>query len=105
MDIFEVLAEPARRAVLDALAAGPQPAGVLVEALAPLSQPAVSRHLRVMREAGVLTVRPDGQRRVYSIDPQALYAVDRWLQRYHHLWSNALDRLDTHLRQGKADPL
>ncbi len=94
--VFAVLAEPTRRDILDLLRAGEQPVGALVEALN-LSQPAVSKHLRVMREHGLVHVRVDAQRRIYRLDPAPLADVDAWLKPYRRLWNRSLDRLERHL--------
>ena len=82
MDVFEAVAEPNRRALLDLLAEGDQAAGDLVASLPGLTQPAVSRHLRILREAGLVEVRPDGQRRIYTLRPGALLEIDNWISRY-----------------------
>jgi DNA-binding transcriptional ArsR family regulator len=93
---FEVLAEPSRRAIMDLLLTGERPVGELVSALA-MSQPAVSRHLRVLREAGLVRVRVDAQRRLYRIEPAPLRAMDDWLAPYRRLWAGRLDALSRHL--------
>jgi DNA-binding transcriptional ArsR family regulator len=93
---FEVLAEPSRRAIMDLLLAGERPVGDLVSELR-MSQPAVSRHLRVLREAGLVRVRSDAQRRLYRIDAGPLRAVDEWLAPYRLLWAARLDALAEHL--------
>lgn len=93
---FEVLAEPNRRRILDLLRVEERPVGELVRELE-VSQPAVSKHLRVLREAGLVTVRPDAQRRVYGVRPEPLRAMDEWLAPYRALWSERLDRLERHL--------
>lgn len=95
-DVIEVLAEPNRRRILDLLRDGERPVGELVAALG-LSQPAVSKHLRVLREAGLVTVRTDAQKRVYRIRPAPLAELDAWLEPYRRLWSASLDRLERHL--------
>ena len=92
------LAEPHRQQILDLLLEGPRPAGDLVAAL-PISQPAVSKHLRVLREAGLVDVQVDAQRRVYSIRPDPLRAVDEWLAPYRRLWAERLDALERRLDQ------
>ncbi|WP_091562088.1 ArsR/SmtB family transcription factor [Klenkia taihuensis] len=97
MDVFAVLADPTRRAVLDLLADGDRTAGDLAQAAPALTQPAVSRHLRVLREAGLVRVRVDGQRRVYRLAPAPLTEVDAWVDRYRTRWTAALDRLADHL--------
>ncbi len=93
---FEVLAEPNRRRILDLLLAGERPVGDLVDALA-VSQPAVSKHLRILRDAGLVAVRSDGQRRMYRVRPEPLQVVDEWLHPYRKLWSSRLDALEAHL--------
>lgn len=90
-------AGPSRRKLLDLLADGERPAGDLVEVLPELTQPAVSRHLRVLREAGLVDVRPDAQRRMYSLRPDGLAELDRWLDRHRHFWGAQLDALERHL--------
>jgi DNA-binding transcriptional ArsR family regulator len=97
MDVFEAVAEPTRRAVLDLLAGRERSAGELVAAFPALTQPAVSRHLRILRESQLVDVRPDGARRVYSLRPAALAEVDRWLDTYRRFWSARLDDLERHL--------
>src|SRR5258708_9700749 len=89
---FDVIVEPARREILDLLIAGPRPVGELVAATG-LSQPNTSRHLRVLREAGLVAARPDGQRRLYELRPEALADLDRWLTPYRRLWNRSPDAL------------
>lgn len=97
MDIvFETLAEPNRRRILDLLRNGERPAGDLVEAL-DISQPGVSRHLRVLREAELVNVREDGRRRLYSLNATRLAGIDTWLAPYRRFWSSKLDALEEHL--------
>jgi DNA-binding transcriptional ArsR family regulator len=93
---FDVLAEPHRRRILDLLREAEQPVGALVTAL-PLSQPAVSKHLRVLRDAGLVQARVDGQRRVYRVRPEPLRELDSWLEPYRRMWATGLDDLDRHL--------
>jgi DNA-binding transcriptional ArsR family regulator len=93
---FEVLAEPNRRRILDLLRDEEQPVGALVAALT-LSQPAVSKHLRVLREAGLVESRVDAQRRLYRIRPAPLQELDAWLDPYRRMWTASLDDLDRHL--------
>ncbi|HAM02588.1 MAG TPA: transcriptional regulator [Acidimicrobiaceae bacterium] len=95
---MQVLAEPHRRAILDLLRWGEQPVGALVDQL-DLSQPAVSKHLRVLREAGLVETRTDAQRRMYRIRPQPLAELDAWLGGYRELWEAHLDRLEVHLER------
>src|SRR5919198_5332325 len=87
---FDVLAEPNRRRILDLLRAGERPVGELVTDLG-LSQPAVSKHLRVLREAGFVAVRGDAQRRFYRLQPQPLRELDEWLAPYPPLWTERPD--------------
>jgi DNA-binding transcriptional ArsR family regulator len=96
MVVFEVIAEPSRRRILDLLAEGERPVGELVEHVA-LSQPAVSKHLRTLREAGLVEVRGEAQRRVYRVRPQPLQAVDDWLSPYRRMWQDRLDDLERHM--------
>jgi DNA-binding transcriptional ArsR family regulator len=98
---FDVLAEPQRRRILDLLRDGERPVGELVDRLE-LSQPGVSKHLRVLRDAGLVSVRPEGQRRWYGLRPEALAEVDRWLAPYRQLWGRRLDALERHLDEGKT---
>ena len=93
---FEVLAEPNRRRILDLLRVAERPVGGLVDELA-VSQPAVSKHLRVLREAGLVDVRSDAQRRIYSVRTEPLRAIDEWLEPYRQLWASRLDDLERHL--------
>jgi len=93
---FDVLAEPNRRRILDLVRAGERPVNELVDELE-LSQPAVSKHLRVLREAGLVEVRTDAQRRLYRVNPGPLRALDAWLAPYRRMWSGRLDDLERHL--------
>jgi DNA-binding transcriptional ArsR family regulator len=93
---FTVLAEPHRRQILDLLLEAERPVGDLVEALS-VSQPAVSKHLRVLRNAGLVDVRTDAQRRIYRVRSEPLQAVDEWLEPYRRLWASRLDVLERHL--------
>src|SRR5215471_14288194 len=93
---FEVLAEPNRRRILDLLRVEERPVGELVEALA-VSQPAVSKHLRVLRQAGMVEVRADAQRRLYRVRTEPLRAIDEWLEPYRREWTARLDALEHHL--------
>jgi DNA-binding transcriptional ArsR family regulator len=101
---IEVIAEPTRRLILDELRAGEQPVQALVERLA-ISQPSASKHLRVLRDAGLVRVRPDGQRRLYSVCSEPLVELDAWLEPYRQMWRDSLDKLEQHLaettRKGK----
>jgi DNA-binding transcriptional ArsR family regulator len=93
---FEILAEPNRRRILDLLRVAERPVGELVDALA-VSQPAVSKHLRVLREAGFVEVRADAQRRLYRVRAEPLRAVYEWIEPYRELWATRLDDLERHL--------
>ena len=93
---INVMGEPSRLTILDVLRTGEQPVSALVAKL-DLSQPAVSKHLRVLREAGLVSVRPDGQRRLYSIRTNPLVELDAWLEPYRQMWTESLDRLEAHL--------
>jgi len=93
---FEVLAEESRRRILDLLAEEERPVGELV-ALLSLSQPAVSKHLKVLREAGVVQSRTDAQRRIYRVNPEPLRAVDEWLAPYRRQWAGHRNALERHL--------
>jgi DNA-binding transcriptional ArsR family regulator len=94
--VFEVLAEPNRRKILDLLREEERPVGDLVAALG-ISQPGVSKHLRVLREAGLVDVRVDAQRRVYRVQPRPLQEIDAWLAPYREAWAGRLDALERHL--------
>jgi DNA-binding transcriptional ArsR family regulator len=96
MDVFEALAEPNRRKILGLLSQSELPAGDLVSAIG-LSQPGISKHLKCLREAGLVSVRADGQRRLYRIEPEKLGELDAWLEPYRRFWSHRLDALDRHL--------
>ena len=98
MSPFEAIAEPNRRAILDLLRGGEQPAGELVEATG-LSQPGLSKHLKVLREAGLVSMRPDGQRRLYRLEAGNLAALDAWLTPFRSFWAARLDALETHLEK------
>ena len=93
---LQVLAEPRRLAILGLLRDGELPVGELVARLR-MSQPAVSKHLRVLRDAGLVEVRADAQRRLYRIRPEPLAELDQWLATYRKLWAASLDRLEEHL--------
>lgn len=93
---FEVLAEPNRRRILDLLRVAERPVGDLVAELA-VSQPTISKHLRILREAGLVEVRSDAQRRLYRVRAEPLRAVQEWLEPYRQLWESRLDDLEQHL--------
>jgi DNA-binding transcriptional ArsR family regulator len=96
VDAFAVLAEPTRRRILDRLRRTESSVGDLVDALG-MRQPAVSKHLRVLREAGFVTCRTAAQQRIYQIDPGPLRSVDDWLRPYRRMWTDHLDALERHL--------
>jgi DNA-binding transcriptional ArsR family regulator len=95
---LEALAEPRRLQILDLLRDGERPVGDLVARVG-ISQPAVSKHLRVLKDAGLVEVRTDAQRRLYRIRPEPLAELDEWLATYRQLWTTHLDRLEDHLDQ------
>jgi DNA-binding transcriptional ArsR family regulator len=94
------LADPTRRRIVELLRDGEVSAGELGERFA-ISQPGVSRHLRALREAGLVRVRVDGQRRLYAIEPGPLVELDRWLEPFRAAWAQRLDALDTEIRRGR----
>jgi len=98
--LLHALADEGRRTVLERLRERPATAGELADLL-PIARPGVSRHLRVLREAGLVDVRPEAQRRVYSLRPEALVEVDEWLDEYRVLWQQRLDALHTEVARGK----
>jgi DNA-binding transcriptional ArsR family regulator len=97
--VLHALADESRRTVLEVLRDHPASAGELAEAL-PIARPGVSRHLRVLREAGLVDVRRDAQRRIYSLRSEALSEVDEWLAEYRMLWQTRLDALHTEIARG-----
>lgn len=107
MSIFGALAEPNRRAILDLLLHDEQPVGAIVASL-DIGQPTVSKHLKVLREAGLVTMRVDANRRVYRLRPQPLAEVDGWLLPYRRRWADRLDALEQFLdddnNRGEGDP-
>lgn len=98
MDIFAALSDPTRRAIVEALARGEQSAGSITGAFE-LSAPAISQHLKALKQADLVTVRVDGQRRIYSLNPQGLQALDDWLDRTRRFWDARLDDLERELRK------
>jgi DNA-binding transcriptional ArsR family regulator len=100
---WSALADPHRRAVLELLRERPRAVGELVERLG-LTQPGTSKHLRVLREAGLVSARADAQRRVYALNGAALEELDQWLEPYRRFWSERLDALERHL-EGNSAPL
>jgi DNA-binding transcriptional ArsR family regulator len=95
---FAAVAEPSRRRILDLLRERARTVNELVELIG-LSQPGVSKHLRVLREAGLVEVRPEGRRRWYGLRPQPLAEVDEWLEPYREYWSGRLNALERHLEE------
>jgi DNA-binding transcriptional ArsR family regulator len=100
--VLRALADDSRRTMLEALTGGPATAGALA-ALLPIARPGVSRHLRVLRESGLVEVRQEAQRRVYSLRAEPLAEVDEWLGRYRALWEQRLDALHTEVVRGKRE--
>jgi len=98
--VLQALSDGSRRRVLEVLGQGEATAGELA-ALLPIARPGVSRHLRVLREAGLVGVRREAQRRVYSLRPEPLAELDDWLERYRSLWEQRLDALHTEVARGK----
>jgi DNA-binding transcriptional ArsR family regulator len=99
-DVLHALADGNRRVLLEILRDHPATAGELADAL-PIARPGVSRHLRVLREAGLVEVRQEAQRRIYSLSPAPLADVDAWLAAYRALWRNRLDALHTEVARNK----
>jgi DNA-binding transcriptional ArsR family regulator len=95
---FEALADPHRRNILDLLRVRERTAGEIVAAL-PITQPGASKHLRVLREAGLVSVRKDAQRRIYRLAPERLAELDAWLAPYRRFWTTRLDAIETHLKK------
>jgi DNA-binding transcriptional ArsR family regulator len=98
MKALEALADPTRRRIVEILSEGERSAGELASHFE-TSRPGVSRHLRVLREQGLVHAREDGRRRLYSLDPQPLIDLDEWLARYRRFWTNRLDALDTEIER------
>jgi DNA-binding transcriptional ArsR family regulator len=106
MHAFDVLGDPVRRRILELLADGEQAAGqvsAVVQKEFGISQPAVSQHLRVLRDNGFATVRAEGARRLYAVDATGLQEVDLWLQRFRQFWTQRLDALGTELARGRRE--
>jgi DNA-binding transcriptional ArsR family regulator len=104
MHAFEVLSDPVRRRILELIAEGERTSGAVSATIQQefgITQPAVSQHLRVLREAGFATVRPDGTRRLYAVSQDALRDVDAWLDRFRRTWTPHLDALATEVARGK----
>jgi len=104
MHALDILGDPVRRRILELLAGGERSAGDIGETVQrefAISQPAVSQHLRVLREAGFTTVRPEGARRMYAVDPAPLEAADAWFDPFRRFWQPHLDALGTELARGR----
>jgi DNA-binding transcriptional ArsR family regulator len=102
MDAFTAVADPTRRAMLDMLLKKERPAGDFVGAFPEISQPAVSKHLRTLRDAGLVSVQIHAQQRIYSLEPKALAELDAWIAKYKVFWSDSLIALDQHLSEKKG---
>lgn len=96
-DVFNAIAEAHRREILDALIAGEKPVGAIVDDLS-MSQPQVSKHLRVLSEVGLVRCRADGRRRLYRLEPEHLRPMHEWLTKYEQAWNERLDRMDDYLQ-------
>jgi DNA-binding transcriptional ArsR family regulator len=106
VNAFDILGDPVRRRILELLSEGERPAGVLTDTIREefgISQPGVSQHLRALRENGFATVRAEGTRRLYAVQPDALQEVDVWLERFRNIWNQHLDALATELARGKRE--
>jgi DNA-binding transcriptional ArsR family regulator len=97
-DVFNAIAEARRRDILDALVAGEKAVGAIVDDL-PMSQPQVSKHLRVLSEVGLVRCRAEGRRRLYSLEPARLRPMHEWLGKYEQAWNERLDRMDDYLKE------
>ncbi|HEX6499121.1 MAG TPA: metalloregulator ArsR/SmtB family transcription factor [Micromonosporaceae bacterium] len=106
MHAFDVLGDPVRRRILELLADGERSSGALTTVIREefgISQPAVSQHLKVLRDSGFATVRAEGARRLYAVDPAPLREVDTWLERFRGFWEQRLDALATELARGRRE--
>ncbi|SEH78846.1 DNA-binding transcriptional regulator, ArsR family [Mycolicibacterium rutilum] len=104
MHAFDILGDPVRRRILELLADGELAAGAIadtIQAEFAISQPAVSQHLKVLRDNGFTSVRPDGQRRLYAVNGEALRDIDEWLAGFRRFWAPRLDALGTEIARGK----
>ncbi len=97
-DVFNAIAEGHRREILDVLIGGEQPVGAIVTTLS-LSQPQVSKHLRVLSEVGLVRSRADGRRRLYSLEPERLQPMREWLSKYEQAWNERMTRMDDYLKE------
>jgi DNA-binding transcriptional ArsR family regulator len=101
MDTFSAVADPRRRAMLDLLVKRERSAGELVSAFPDISQPAVSKHLRILKDAGLVNMRVQAQQRIYTLQPKGLGELDAWIAKYKVFWSDRLDSLERHLDKNK----
>jgi DNA-binding transcriptional ArsR family regulator len=104
LNAFDILGDPVRRRILEVLASGEHRSGEVVAVIREefgITQPAVSQHLRVLRESGFATVRADGPRRIYSVQAEPFREVDAWLDRFRGFWEPRLDALETEVARGK----
>ena len=101
LDCFQALADPTRRLIVEALRSGERPVNDIVEG-AGIHQSGVSRHLRILHEAGFVSMRPEGQRRLYSLRPEPFRELDKWLARYRSLWEARLDRFEEALNDQRG---
>ena len=97
-DVFNAVAEVRRREILDALMAGEKAVGAIVDDLS-MSQPQVSKHLRVLSEVGLVSCRAEGRRRLYRLEPARLRPLHEWLAKYEQAWNDRMDRLDNYLKE------
>ena len=102
MDTFSVVADPTRRAMLDLLVKRERSAGELVSAFPDISQPAVSKHLRILKDSGLVDMRVQAQQRIYTLQPKGLAELDAWIAKYKVFWSDRLDSLERHLEKNKG---
>jgi DNA-binding transcriptional ArsR family regulator len=106
VEAFDILGDPVRRRILELLAEGELTSGAItavVRAEFGITQPAVSQHLKVLRESGFATVRPEGTRRLYAVDSAPLQEIDLWMERFRRFWDQRLDSLATELARGKRE--
>ena len=102
MDTFSAVADPKRRAMLDLLVRRERSVGELVRAFPDISQPAVSKHLRILKDAGLVDMRVRAQQRIYALQPKGLAELDAWITKYKVFWSDKLDSLERHLDKNKG---
>jgi DNA-binding transcriptional ArsR family regulator len=102
MDTFSVVADPTRRTMLDLLVKRERSVGELVGAFPDISQPAVSKHLRILKDAGLVDMRVQAQQRIYTLQPKGLAELDAWIAKYKVFWPDRLDSLERHLDKSKG---